>query len=352
MTLETSQPQDTENHVAGILQRCRQLVDPALREAISQLHPRLRLMATFTFGWCEADGAPREGRSGKALRPAIVLLSARAVGAPPATAVHGAVAVELVHAFSLVHDDIMDGDERRRHRQTVWKAYGVRPAVLTGNTLLALAMDTLAHADAPHTAAAVRQLTSALMGLLRGQAEDVALESRPWNGPAAVTTEEYHTMAAGKTGALLSCAAAIGTLLGGGPPSATTAMSRVGRHLGLAFQAIDDLLGIWGDPEVTGKPIFSDLRAGKKTLPVVAAMAHGADRAPRLAELLGARLDDDRTLRQAAELIRELGGLAYTRQQADLHLNHALRILETEELERTAARELAALSRFLVHRTH
>ncbi|WP_246492147.1 polyprenyl synthetase family protein [Actinomadura alba] len=308
-------------------------------------------MAGFALGWRELDGTSRVGQNGKGLRPAIVLLAARASGARPEAAVDGAVAIELVHTFSLVHDDIMDGDERRRHRDTVWKAYGVGPAVLTGDTLLALAMDTLAQAGTPQAAAALRRLSSTLLELVRGQAEDVAFESRPWSCPDAVTVEEYQAMAAGKTGALLACAAAVGALLGGGSPSATAAMSRLGRHLGLAFQAVDDLLGIWGDPEVTGKPVFSDLRSGKKTLPIVAALASGGDGASRLASLLGAR-PDDVTLRRAAGLVRELGGLAYTRERAELHLHEALRLLEAPELERTAAGELAALARFVVDRAH
>src|SRR5262245_53165629 len=103
---------------------------------------------------------------------------------------------------------------------------------------------------------------------VHGQSQDVAFETRPWRGPQAVTVEEYCSMATRKTGALLGCAAAVGVLLGGGSPALATAMRQMGRHLGLAFQAIDDLLGIWGDPEVTGKPVWNDLQQGKKTLPV------------------------------------------------------------------------------------
>lgn len=351
MTLEASLPQNIDNHVAGVLERCRQLVDPALRDAIGQLHPRPGLMATFTFGWCEADGTPRQGRSGKGLRPAIAVLCARAAGGPAAAGVPGAVAVELVHAFSLVHDDIMDGDERRRHRETLWKAYGVGPAVLTGDALLALAMDVLAQAEGV-SAATIKQLSTALVELVDGQAQDIAFEDRPLSGPDAVTVEEYLAMAVRKTGALLGCAAAMGALLGGGSAELSTAMSRMGRHLGLAFQAVDDLLGIWGDPDTTGKPVFGDLRRIKKTLPLVAAVATGDDRARRLADLLQARPDDEAALRRAAELIIEAGGRSFTRQQAALHLDQALHIIDTAGLEPTAAGELTTLARFLVHRTH
>ncbi|MBC6458309.1 polyprenyl synthetase family protein [Actinomadura sp. HBU206391] len=351
MPSEIPQPLTTGRDVTEILTRTRGLVAPALRKAVQQLHPHIGGMAGYALGLREVDGTSRVTPSGKGLRPAIVLLSARAVGARPEAAIDGAVAVELLHTFSLVHDDIMDGDERRRHRDTVWKAYGVGPSVLTGDTLLALAMDTLAQAGTPQASAALRRLSATLAELVQGQAEDVAFEVRPWTGPDAVTVKEYMAMAGGKTGALLACAGALGALLGGGSASATAAMSKLGRHLGLAFQAVDDLLGIWGDPEVTGKPVFSDLRSGKKTLPVVAALAHDRDGTSGLAALLGSRTDDV-TLRRAAGLIRELGGLAYTREQAELHVHEALRLLDIPELDRTAAGELAALARFLVDRTH
>jgi geranylgeranyl diphosphate synthase type I len=350
--LDFSRSQNAGNSVAEILARCRELVEPALREAVAHLHPWPGLMATFTFGWSEADGTPRDDQSGKGLRPAIALLCAQAVGAPAAAGVPGAAAVELVHAFSLVHDDIMDGDERRRHRETAWKAYGVGPAVLAGDALLALAMSTLARTASTNATATLAPLSNALIELVHGQAEDVAFENRPWIGPRAVTVAEYQDMAARKTGALLGCAASIGALLGGAAPALADAMARMGRHLGIAFQAIDDLLGIWGDPEITGKPVFNDLRQGKKTLPIVAALERDTEPGRRLAELLANRPADVRTLRRAADLINAAGGRSFTRAQAERHLDNALGIIDSAGLDDRAAGELTELSRFLVERTH
>jgi geranylgeranyl diphosphate synthase type I len=357
MTLDISPPHSGHKTADLIVARSRQLVDPALREVVAQLHPWPGLMAAFSFGWCEVDGTPREAHSGKGLRPAIAVLSAEGAGGAPETAVTGAVAVELVHAFSLIHDDIMDGDELRRHRETVWKAYGVGPAVLAGDALLALAMDTLTGAEGA-TPALGAEMSRALVDLVHGQAEDVAFESRPWSGPGAVTPEEYRAMASRKTGSLLGCAAALGTLLGGGSPELGAAMSLMGRHLGVAFQAVDDLLGICGDPAATGKPVFSDLRRGKKTLPVVAAIAGGTEPGRRLAEILGSGAKDEGVpkdedvLREAATLIEEAGGLSYAREQADLYLGRASHILDTAGLDPTAAGELMILADFLVRRTH
>jgi geranylgeranyl diphosphate synthase, type I len=324
------------------------MVEPAIREAIGRLHPWPGQMAAFSFGWVEPDGAPRQVQGGKGLRPALVLLCAEGVGSPAELAVPGAVAVELVHAFSLVHDDIMDGDELRRHRETVWKAYGIGPAVLGGDALLALAVDTLARAGGLQAGLAMLRLSAALVELVHGQAEDARFETRAWYGPDAVTVEQYCAMAVGKTGSLLGAAAAVGALLGGGSPDVADRMALLGRHLGLAFQAVDDLLGIWGDPEVTGKPIFSDLRRGKKTLPIVAALS----RAPELSDLLSVEEVDEVTLRRSAELIEAAGGRAFAEELAAAELGRALDIINSSELSGAAAANLVELSLFLVHRVH
>lgn len=352
MSVDVFEAPHAADDVERILERCRQLVAPALRTAVGQLHPWPGHMAAFTLGWCEADGTPRKVPGGKGLRPAIAVLCGRACGASAEAAVSGAVAVELVHAFSLVHDDIMDGDEERRHRQTVWKAYGVGPAVLTGDALLALAFDALLQSTADRTRDAMELLSHTLIELVHGQAEDLMFEERPWSGPDAVSVEECHAMATRKTGALWACAAAVGAILGDGTPARVDAMAEMGRHLGVAFQAVDDLLGIWGDPSVTGKPVFSDLRQRKKTLPIVAALSAGTEPAARLAELLESGRTDEETLRRSARLIRDIGGEALTRESARRHLDHAVRIIRTADLDPTAAAELMTLSRFVVDRSH
>lgn len=333
------------DHVAGILMESRQWMDPVVRAAMGRLHPGPGLVSAFAFGWVEADGSPRSDGGGKGVRPALAGLAARLVGSPAHAAAPGAVAVELVHAFSLMHDDIMDGDELRRHQETAWKAYGIGAAVLAGDALLALALDTLA--QVPGGSSALRILTGTLVELVNGQAADTAFEARPWSGPNAVTVDEYCAMAVGKTGSLLGCAAAVGSLLGGGSQSQATVMSRFGRHLGLAFQAIDDVLGIWGDPTVTGKPVFNDLRQGKKTVPVLAALAAGA---PGLTELLLARPFDEAALRQAADLIDRAGGKSRTLELAAAELDSALCLLDEFDSYPEAVRDLTALARYVVDR--
>jgi geranylgeranyl diphosphate synthase type I len=230
-------------------------------DAIRQLDPSTGGMAAYALGWRDTSGTPDEAASqGKGLRQALAVLAAEAVGADPLAARPAAVAVELVHVFSLLHDDIMDGDPTRRGRPAVWSAYGTGPAVLTGDALHALALKVLAHAPGPRTAQAVQRLCRTLLALVHGQADDLRFARLPWSGPAAVGLDDYRAMAERKTGVLLGCAAALGAELGGAPDATVAAFDRAGRHLGVAFQVVDDLLGIWGDPATTGKPVHGDLR--------------------------------------------------------------------------------------------
>src|SRR6201987_4606927 len=251
----------------------RDLVSPAIEAAIGRLTPDVRVVAAYHFGFADAEGNPARGGSGKALRPALALLSARAAGAPPERGVTAAVAVELVHNWSLLHDDIMDGDTERRHRPTAWKVYGVGPAILAGDALLSLAQDILLEESGPQGAWASRCLSAAVQRLIAGQGADLAFERRD-----DVTLDECRQMAGDKTAALMAwasarrpCRGGIGPICGGAPASLAMGLAGFGAHMGLAFQLTDDLLGIWGAPEITGKPVRADLRARKKSLPVVAA---------------------------------------------------------------------------------
>ncbi|MEU5535515.1 polyprenyl synthetase family protein [Streptomyces sp. NPDC020362] len=326
----------------AVLGRCRELVRPALTEAVGRLHPWVAEMAGYSFGWCEVGGAPSAAPGGKGVRQALAVLGAEAAGADPRVGVPAAVAVELVHAFSLLHDDIMDGDATRRRRPAVWKAYGTGPAVLAGDALFALAVETLA--AAPGGPGAVRLLSVALADLVRGQADDLLFAARPFGGPERVTPEEYRAMAEHKTGALLGCAAALGAALGGAPEPAVAALDRAGRHLGVAFQLVDDVLGIWGDPAVTGKPVGGDLRERKKTFPVLAAL--GSPAARRLPALLAS----DAHAEEAAALIEEAGGRAAALAEARAQTAAARALLTDLPLAAGAVGELRALLEFLVGR--
>ncbi len=335
---------------AEVLAWSRGLVDPALRAAVDRLPEAIRRIAGYHFGWFDESGRPAEsgGGGGKAVRPALVLLAARAVGGTAEQAVPAACAAELVHNFTLLHDDVMDGDRTRRHRPASWSVFGSSAAILAGDALLILAFDVLAGADRAAAGAGMRTLATVLLELVDGQYADIAFEKR-----ADVDLPEYVRMAARKTGSLLGGACSLGATFGGGGPQQVEQLREFGEHVGLAFQFVDDLLGIWGDPTATGKARYSDLINRKKTLPVVATLTSGSPVARELADiyLRDARLSDAE-LAHAAELIESASGRVWTEQQAQAHLAHALGCLRDVGLDTRATAELAALARLAVHRDH
>jgi geranylgeranyl diphosphate synthase, type I len=330
------------DNAATLLADAREQVASAVRAEVARLHPDIARITGYHFGWCDADGLPQDGAGGKGVRAALVLQSAEASGADPGCALPGAVAVELVHAFSLLHDDIMDDDDRRHHRPSAWSVFGIGPALLTGDALLNLAHGVLA---ATGRADVHRLLTEGLDAVLGGQAEDLRMESRP-----EVTFEGYLAMVAGKTAALMACACALGALLADATPGTQQHLYQAGRHTGIAFQAVDDIMGIWGDPAVTGKPVHGDLRRGKNSLPVVFARTAGHPAAAEATALLATRPDDPAELARAARLLTACGARRHTRSLADRHTRLALYHVEQAHLSVRGADHLRILILALARR--
>jgi geranylgeranyl diphosphate synthase type I len=337
----------TTTSAPGVLGRARDLVQPAMVAAVDRLDPELRPLAAYHLGWRDEHGAPTSQGGGKGIRPALAVLSAEAAGGGGAPGVPGAVAIELVHNFSLLHDDVVDGDRERRHRPTVWALFGVGPAIIAGDALLALAQQTIQGADATSeaTAAASAELADATAAMIAGQAQDMAFESR-----SDVSMADCLAMVAGKTGALLVCASVIGAVLAGAPGPVVGALRRYGTDLGVAFQAVDDILGIWGDPGRTGKPRGSDIATRKKSLPIVHALTAGGPESRELRDLLANGPLDDDAVARGTELVEATGARQATERVAREHLDAACQALDRADLVPTARAELADLARFVVER--
>lgn len=337
------QPDPAGRRAVTVADAARALVDPALRDAVRAMPEVLRHAAGYHFGWWDEHGRSARQSGGKALRPVLALLAAEAVGGRAAQAVPAAVAVELVHNFSLIHDDVMDGDATRRHRPTVWKVFGVGQAILVGDALLGRAFAVLA--DETVEPLAARTLAAAVGDLLHGEGDDVAFETRD-----DVSLAECVAMAGRKTGALLACACALGALTGGGSPEQIARLRAFGADVGLAFQLVDDILGIWGDPRVTGKPVHSDLRSRKRSLPVVAALASGSPLVTLLSEVYAQRGDlDDTTVAQLADAVERAGGRQWCVEQARMLIGRAIEGLAADPTL-TRVEELSGLARLLIER--
>jgi geranylgeranyl diphosphate synthase type I len=353
--------------VPEVLARSRRVIGPALSDAIERLAPEIRRLATYHMGWTDSGGNPVESPGGKGIRPTLAMLAAEAAWAEPEVGVPGGVGVELVHNFSLIHDDIIDTDTERHHRPTVWSVFGIGPAIVAGDALQVLAHQVLLESPSGRGAAASSALADATAAMIAGQADDIAFETR-----RDVTVEQCMAMSAAKTGALLGCAASIGAILAGAPDATVGALRDYGRHLGLAFQAVDDLLGIWGDPDRTGKPAGSDLRQRKKSMPVVSALAAGGVESDELRVLMSGLPDgEDSACPQADEpsdegqslepldadqiaratyLVEACGGREWTAVRAKANLDAALGALERVRLSAIPHRDLADIAVYVVER--
>jgi geranylgeranyl diphosphate synthase type I len=315
------------------LARAAALVVPALDAAVERLDPSLHAAVRHHLS-----------AGGKHVRAGLVLLSSEAAGGSAEDAVPGAVAIELVHNYSLLHDDIIDGDRERRHRPTVWAEFGQGVAIVAGDALAALAMQVLLDEPGASRVDAARKLADANQAMISGQSADMAFESR-----ARVTVAECLAMERGKTGALLSASCAVGALLGGADARTAGTLGEYGEHLGIAFQAVDDLLGVWGEPAATGKPVGADLLARKKALPVAVAFGRGGDVAEELTAILS-RVPDAGDVARATELMERAGVRDEVAAIADEHLRAALAALDRVTLLERPKEELTEVARYVTAR--
>jgi geranylgeranyl diphosphate synthase, type I len=324
------------------------LLQPALRETIAVLPDSMARICGYHLGWLDSRGEPAAtATTGKALRATLALLAAEGSGGDAGQALPAAVAVELVHNFSLLHDDIIDNDQVRRGRPAAWTVFGTGPAVLAGDALVDLAHQAVA--SAADSAPGLRDhLISAIAALNRGQARDLEFERRD---PATVTVETYLDMAADKTGSLLAFALVSGACSGGADDNTVEALRLAGHHLGLAWQAANDVEDIWAEVAVTGKPAMGDLQQGKPTLPVITALHSPASPGPPLRQALREAVGDPARAAEAAALIEAAGGRAATQELSAAHLASAHQALRKASLRGHARAELNALITYLVTRS-
>jgi geranylgeranyl diphosphate synthase type I len=300
-----------------------------------QLYAWLR----YQLGWADADGHPADARRGKGVRPLVALTACEAVGGDPLCAAPVAAAIELTHEFSLIHDDIQDNDHLRRGRPTLWTLCGVPQGISAGDALWAIARRELAEtAVSPDALLDIfARYDVACLRLAEGQHLDLAFEGRD-----DVTVEDYVDMVARKTGALLAAAAAMGGRAGGATVEVADGLGQFGRALGIAFQIQDDVLGLWGDPALTGKPVGADLLRRKKSLPVLLGRDHAAT-AQGIARLYAAAEPSPADAAQLAQAMRAAGLRERTTLLAHEWAGQARRALDRLPLGTGPGAELAAL---------
>ncbi len=255
----------------GLQERYAPSVEREVRHWLSSRPGPAGLYGMLSYQMGHVDGAlnPERAPAGKQFRPILSLLTCEAVGGTWETALPTAAAIELLHNFSLIHDDIEDRDPSRRHRATVWKVWGEAQAINAGDSMFALAGRALLETAIPSQAldTLARSFHAMSLSLTEGQFLDMQFESRQ-----DVTPVEYLDMIGRKTGALVAFSCLAGALIGGAGDQVQAALHEFGRDLGMAFQIQDDIQGMWGHPNATGKAAAKDLENRKKTLPVLMAM--------------------------------------------------------------------------------
>lgn len=317
-------------------------LDAALRAAVADGPDELVAASRYVLGWEDEHGAPAAA-GGKRLRPLIAMEVAAACAGDPSPALPGAVAVELIHNFSLVHDDIQDRDVLRHGRPTAWQVIGEAQAINLGNFLYTRGLATLAAARTPGAVLALGMLFEAVERMVAGQWADIAFERAE-----TISEDDYLRMVEGKTGALLGAAAGVGAALAGAPPPTVEALRRWGVVLGIAFQVRDDYLGTWGDSEATGKSTSSDISRRKKTLPVVFGL-----NSPVQQQLRALYAPDAGSAVQTTEVVALLtaaGAREHTLDVAHTYATRAETLLEATGLPAERTQGLRAIGRFFVER--
>ena len=300
-------------------------------------------MLTYHMGWT-GEGAGREA-TGKRIRPLIVLLATASLGADWQTSLPAAAAVELVHNFSLVHDDVQDNSDKRRGRPTVWTKWGVPMAINVGDAMFVIANRAVMDLIKAHPASTVARTATILhdtcLELTCGQYLDMSYEER-----TDLSLEDYWPMVGGKTSALLSACTHIGALLGNAGETEQEAYRQFGYHLGLAFQVQDDILGIWGDETVTGKSTASDLVEGKNSLPVLYALGRQGKFADRWKQ---GPITASEVKAVAAQLEDE-GGRSYAEELSEKETQTALKYLSESNPRGAAGEAMLELANMLLKR--
>lgn len=318
------------------------LPTPALAGLYGMIH--------YHHGWADVDLKPANVDAGKRIRPLLCILTCEASGGDPFSALPAAAGLELLHNFTLIHDDVEDVSDLRRGRLTLWKVWGIAQAINSGDAVHAIA-HTAFHrlkeygVPAEQRLAAHLKFSETCLRVTHGQYLDINFETRN-----DVTADEYIEMIEGKTAALLGGSAAIGAIIAGSDQACINHFYNFGLGMGLAYQVIDDLLGIWGDPKVTGKSSAmegsegeNDISSRKKTLPVL----YGLGKCEELREVYTAHTMD---VPLAVRLLEETGAKEYAEKIAEGFTQKAMNALKEAQPQNVAGELLQKLANKLLKR--
>ena len=340
----------------GMFTRYKGWIEEELGRAVPETDAAdVHLLQGYHLGWTDRYGSPAVGGSsqGKALRPTLCLFACEAVRSSFDRAIPAAAALELIHNFSLLHDDIQDQDLERRHQPTAWSLWGVPRALVAGDAMHSTGdLAALRAGEQGVSAGVVLRvsgiLTDSYLAMIEGQCLDLQFESR-----TDITTGEYLHMIACKTGALIRCGLETGALLAGGDEPTVRAFATFGDGLGRAFQIRDDYLGIWGDEATLGKATGNDIRRRKKSYPVVFALERAAGAALNdLQRIYGQEELEEDDVQRVLAILDEVRAREHSQEVTEAAANRALDALAPVALPDWARTEAEELVDFLARREY
>lgn len=334
-------------------ERYRPHIELALRKRLDKYESPLYQMLRYSMGWADADGKSIPGTTGKTLRPVLCLCACEATGSDYQIALPSAAALEFIHNFSLIHDDIQDRDELRHHKPTLWKLWGDAKAIVAGNSLRTIADSSVIdiESDTGNSKEAVMVaglLTEAYLEMIEGQYLDMAYETQQ-----KISLQAYLAMISRKTGALIRCAMNIGAAIGTSDRKTVNSFRECGQSLGYVFQIRDDILGVWGSEKTIGKPVGADIKRKKKSLPAVYAMTKASGEAQKTISrkyLQNDMTEDD--IAEVLEIMEDVGVREYANKLAIRHCEEAMEHLSGIEMSTESRKDIEDIARFLLVRDH
>ena len=335
----------TNPEIRAQIQAAMRHAFPAAEARVAQFYA----MQQYQLGWRDEQLAAADVDPGKLLRPYLALLACRAAGGDERQALPLAAGIQLVHDFSLIHDDIEDNSDTRRGRPTVWKLWGLAQGINTGDGLFTVAHVAVhqlsaAGVPAPTVLDVLRRFDETILTICEGQFLDLSFE-----GNLAISESDYLAMISRKTAALIAAAAGLGALVGGASDPMVRAFFDYGQSLGLAFQVQDDVLGIWGDPELTGKPFAADLYRRKLSLPVIHAIQATGGDGP-IAQCYRQPAVGDADVRAMLDALDQTGSRSYTAGVAERYHRQALAALDAADGDVATIGQIRAITEQLLDR--
>ncbi len=351
--IRTTQQLDKATDLPEVLTRYRSQIVKTIYQEYKKYSDSLYNTHKYYLGFTDVQGnsIKYSSENGKVFRPTLVLMGCRAAGGKIERSMPIAVSLELIHNFSLIHDDIQDGDRFRHNRLSVWAVWGKPAAIISGLSMLKVAENTVKQSELAGVDKSVinevqQNLTLAHLRMIEGQFLDISFESQ-----SVISVDDYLNMVNLKTGALIEVSLVLGAMTGSKIPQQDTcdALRKLGQVYGRLFQISDDLLGIWGS-KTTGKPIGADIKRRKKSLPNVYALNHSKAKKSRLHKIFAKKVISDSNVEEVLSIMNDMKTKEWCTQFMYNTWQQGTDIIQSLPSDRSTKQDLTSLGDFLITR--